>query len=738
MKFILQLVVFFLFSLQILAQAKYDFQEQYHLNVKRTDENIVVDGLRGEIIWDKAGMVSDFWEKYPNDKEKAKRRTEIRVLTNDQYLYFFITAYDTSSYVIRTLKRDNGIYQSDAVSIAIDPVDEKTNGFLFSVNPYNVQSEDLISNNSDGLNWSWDNTWLSETKRYEDHWTAEIAIPFKTLRYSKDKKTWGINFLRSDLKNNQYSSWTHMPANFNFYDFGYYGSLDWEKPPPPPGRNITFIPYVAGSAISNKEENITIKGKLNAGFDGKVAVTPALNLDITVNPDFSQIEVDEQVTNLTRFNIFFPERRTFFLENDDIFSAYAIPPIRPFYSRRIGLDQDGNTIPIAGGIRLSGNIGKKTRIGIMNMQTLKTDNYEAQNYTAVSFNERVQKRSLVKGYFLNRQAIGNENGFADPLDAFGRNAGLEYNFSDKGGKWSGWTGFHKSIKSGISSADNYLNIGGSYSTKKFNLVTDYSDVGENFYTDMGFVQRIDNYDAKTDSTYRVGFRHLFTSLRWKIFPEQKKITQHSFGLENYIVFNRNGTLNERNTSIQYELNFRNTSSLNIELANNQTNLLFYTQFTDDTYQPLPPGSYNYSNFSVQYESDGRKKFIYSGSVSGGQFYNGQIRSTMATFTYRIQPWVNFTLVMQNSHLKFPYPYGFTDLILIAPRVEINFSNNVFWTTFLQFNNQNNNFNINSRFQWRFKPMSDLFVVYTDNYYTDPLLKNKNRALVFKLNYWFNL
>ena len=156
---------------------------------------------------------------------------------------------------------------------------------------------------------------------------------------------------------------------------------------------------------SNPEDQEPTTGKFNAGFDGKIAVTPSLNLDLTVNPDFSQIEVDRQVTNLTRFDIFFPERRTFFLENDDLFSAYGIPPIRPFYSRRIGLDNDGNTIPIIGGARLSGNLTKKTRIGIMNMQTLAKGDYAAQNYTAITFNQRVQVEVAGKRLFFKPPGI---------------------------------------------------------------------------------------------------------------------------------------------------------------------------------------------------------------------------------------------------------------------------------------------------------------------------------------------
>ena len=730
---------FILAAFTAFSQDGLGFQETYKLHIAQAKEKIKIDGIASESTWQTNEMATDFWEKWPNDKVQAKRKTEIRMAYDQENLYIFVKAMDTNRYVIQTLKRDNGLYDSDAISIALDPVNQRTNGFLFSVTPYNVQSEDLVSASSGGdLNFSWDNKWFSATQRHEDYWTAEIAIPFKTLRYEAGKKIWGINFLRSDLKNNQYSSWTHMPTNFNFFDFGYSGSLVWDQPPPPPGTNIAFIPYVTGGLNSNQEDQQPTTGKFNAGFDGKIAVTPSLNLDLTVNPDFSQVEVDRQVTNLTRFDIFFPERRTFFLENDDLFSAYGIPPIRPFYSRRIGLDNDGNTIPIIGGARLSGNLTKKTRIGVMNMQTLAKGDFAAQNYTAVTFNQRVQARSLVKGYFLNRQAFSGDEKFDDPLDRYGRNAGLEYNFSDKAGKWNGWAGYHKSFKSGINGSDQYINAGGQYATKSFEAVIDYSDVADKFYTDMGFVNRLENYDAKLDSSFRVGFRHIFNSYQFRIFPKSIYVNQHRFGLENYTVWNRDGSLNESNHSLGYEMSMRNTSEISANIDFTYNNLPYYTQFTDDQYEPLPPGTYQYWQGEVEYNTDTRKRFILEAGVRYGGFYNGTLFQSSLSLTWRVQPWGNFSLNFENSRLDFPTPYGNTNLILVAPRIEINFSNNLFWTTFLQYNSQNNNFNINSRLQWRYKPMSDIFLVYTDNYFTDPFMKNKNRAIVFKMNYWLNL
>ncbi|MBM3442987.1 MAG: carbohydrate binding family 9 domain-containing protein [Bacteroidetes bacterium] len=716
------------------------FQDRFRLSVARTPAKIRIDGIAGEQAWQAALPAGNFREKWPNDKQMAKRRTTVQACFDEEYLYFFIHASDTTPYIAQTLKRDNGLYDSDAFSIALDPVNERTNGFLFSVTPYNVQSEDLVtaSSTSDELNFSWDNKWFSATRRTDTGWSAEIAIPFKTLRYRADKTVWGINFLRSDLKNNQYSSWTHMPTNFNFFDFGYSGALVWQEPPPPPGTNISFIPYTTGGVRSNTLSGEPTTGRFNAGFDGKVSVTPSLNLDLTLNPDFSQIEVDRQVTNLTRFNIFFPERRTFFLENDDVFSNYGIPPIKPFYSRRIGLDPQGRQIPIIGGLRLSGNIDKRTRIGLMNMQTLARGAYAAQNFTAASFNTRVQSRSLVKGYFLNRQGFTGGKDWEDPLEAFGRNAGLQYDFVDKAGKWNAWASWHHSFKPGQGMNDRYVDLGLGYLTKPLELIIDWSDVGDKYHTDMGFNRRIENYDALTGNIIRRGFRQNYSTLTWRRFPEGRRIVQTRWKLEAFNVWNRDMTPNESNASLSWENVFRSTANLSLQVTRVGNHLPLHTDFTGGGYPPLPPGRYEHWQGGIEYSSDGRRLFIMQLQGNVGGFFNGNLTQLAATLTWRAQPWGNFALYAEHARLRFPHPYGKTDLLLIAPRIEVNFSNSVFWTTFVQLNTQNNNFNVNSRLQWRFRPMSDLFLVYTDNYFSNPFLQQKDRAIVFKLNWWLNL
>jgi Domain of unknown function (DUF5916)/Carbohydrate family 9 binding domain-like len=713
------------------------YKDVFQLPIKKATGTIKVDGDLNETDWEVAGVATDFWLKFPIDNAKAGHKTIAKLTYDEKSLYVGFIVYDSMPLIGQSLKRDTRIRENDGAGIMLDPIGKKTNGFYFTVTAYNVQADDLLTVNNESLSFSWDNKWYSSVKHFAGHYTIEMAIPFKTLRYDGSNTTWGINFIRSDRKKNEIHTWTRVPVNFPGVDLGYLGALKWDAAPPKPGSNISIIPYTTGGLAENKEAGQKLKGDIDAGFDAKIALTSSLNLDLTVNPDFSQVEVDRQVTNLSRFSIFFPERRNFFLENSDLFSEYGIPPIRPFYSRRIGLDKTGNPIPIIGGARLTGNVASRTRIGLMSMQTKATDDFAAQNYTAFTLQQQLLKRTTFKTYFFNRQAFSNEkHDLKDPLDKYGRNAGGELYYVNEKGDWQGWLGYHHSMKSGLKDKNIFFGYGGGYFGRKLTSFIDYDGVGNNYHTDIGFVQRIENYDALNDTIIRLGFKQVYNENKYNFFPKKGSINQHTIGLENFFVFNRDGSFNERENELSYTAQFKNTGNIEIQIQNNETNLLFHTSFTEAT--PLPPGKYKYTQYGAGYESDNRKNLSFGAGFSAGKFYTADFLELSGGVIFRSQPWLTVELNAQYNKLSFPDPYGKESLFLLANRVEINFSNKIFWTTFLQYNTQANNFNINSRLQWRYKPASDLFLVYTDNYFSDPFLKNKSRSIVFKLNYWLNL
>ena len=748
MKYFYANILFFFSLCQLFGQQNSHQQMDYPLHIKKTNVPLNIDGNLDENVWQNASMVSDFWQKFPRAGEKAHLKTEVMGAYDDNFLYFGVILHEKNDeHIIQTLKRDVDYWDSDAFGVILDPVNEKTYGFMFGVSPMGVQMEGLLEQGGEDLNRDWDNRWFVEVQSFEDKWVVEMAIPFKTLRYEANKTIWGINFLRNDAKHNEYHTWTDIPQQFNGIDLGYTGALIWDAAPKKVKGNVSIIPYTTGSMTQDFEASNEDKTNWDGdvGLDTKIAITSSLNLDLTYNPDFSQIEVDQQVTNLTRFSIFLPEKRTFFLENSDIFSGFGIPPARPFFTRRIGLDEAGQPIPILFGARLSGNVDKHWRLGVMNISTRKTDEQLAQNYSAVAFQRRVLKRSAIKGIVTNRQGF-DEGKFQG--DDYGRNASLELNYSSEDGSIFAWTSYHHSFAPNVSDKAYMYSLGGGWNSRNFEFFVDYFAIGSNYQADMGFLARVNNYDAERDTVIRLGYSQIYSPFTYKIIidNENSKINRHNISLENYIQWDYRNIYNERNTNLSYEIFFKNSSELGIGIENNYLNLLFPFSFIDET--PLPAQEYRYTNFGVSYESDERKPFLVEAEMNYGGFYNGTIFSALMSFRYRTQPWGNFALEFEYNNLAFPDPYGEADLIAISPRIDIYFNRNIFWTTWLQYNTQAENFNINSRFQWRFAPMSDLFLVYTDNYLveTEQMTSRfrvnkfgpKNRALVFKLNYWLTL
>lgn len=729
---------------QGLGQNSSDLSSRRSYNLKSAVGPIKVDGLLNEETWKMAESSSDFKMSFPVDNRlaEASSQTVVKLTYDDQYFYIAAICYGEDNYIIQTLKRDNTLQAGDAFGVVIDPVNERTNGFVFGVNPMGVQTEMLVSGSTGrrevlepgrtprGVNLAWDNKWFSEVKRYEDRWEVEIAIPFKTLRFDDGKDKWAINFFRIDAQSNEIHTWEPVPIEFTELDLGYTGELVWQKAPQKVKKNVSIIPYVLGGVSRDFENETSSESEFQAGFDGKVAITSGLNFDLTVNPNFSQVEIDEQVTNLTLFNIRLPEKRLFFLENSDVFDDFGIPPMRPFFSRRIGLDEDGSPIPIVFGGRLSGNINKDLRIGLMNMQTKKTDEFFGQNYTAVALHQKVFTRSVVKGYFHNRQAVNVAE------DDFNRNAGLEFLYRSTNGRFRSLGGYAKSFNPENNFENYFYNAYIGYDSRKFSIYSNVAGVGENYIADMGYFRGQEYYDAERDTVIRIGMHHWYTRASYTIYaPNSDKIISHEIGGRNIYDVDSDYTSLLEEFELNYNLRFSNTGVYTAALASNKVNLLYPFSFTGET--PLPAGYYDFYTAEMGYESDQRKLFGYGTRLHYGGFYNGTRSQVVVNLKYRIQPWGNFAVMFDYNNVQFPDPYGERVLFNITPRIDFNFSRNLFWTTFMQYETQGDNFNINSRIQWRFQPMSDIYLVYTDNYSIEERIP-KYRALMLKVNYWINL
>ncbi len=731
------------------------------LVIKKATGIIKLDGLLDEPDWTHAAPAKDFFLNYPVDSLPPTFQTETRFTFDEHFLYISFVCYDNHiPSVVQSLRRDYDPSLNDWVGIAIDPYNDFTNGFYFLISPYGVQHEGTVSgggSGSDSFNSSWDNKWYSQVQRLEDRWIAELAIPFKSFRYNSQVDHWNVSMVRNDLKRNQASGWIAAPIQFNTASFAYSGKLVWEDAPPKAGTNVSLIPYLTGSSSQDRENNQPVVNSMNAGFDAKVGLTPALNLDLTVNPDFSNVEVDRQVINLTRFEYQFPERRQFFLENSDLFSAPGFTGFtQPFFSRRIGLvkDSSGNLakVPILYGARVSGKLGSQWRIGLMNMQTKKKVSLglPEQNYTVAVLQRQVFSRSNIDLFFVNTQSLlsgrydstkyyhedlikrvwtGKDT--VTRLHLYNRVLGADFNLITKDNRWGGKFYYHQSFDD--FSKGNAFSHGGflSYTSRNVNVIGGYLSLGKNFNADAGFVPSMAVYPGNYGAVLRTDL---------KFYPVSKSVIYMSPGVGVDYTLLPNGTLTDKIFLLNYAVNFKNTAAVNAAAKS------IFQKLPSD-FSVLDPKKvdsvllkgqvFTWNEYNVKYTSDTRKVFTYSLSATGGAFYNGRRSEIGGTVQYRFQPFGSASMTFDYNDIRLPSAYGHAQFLLVSPRLDFTFTRTLFLTAFVQYNNRYDNINLNARFQWRFKPASDFFVVYTENYFPEHL-QSKNRALVLKMTYWFNL
>ena len=421
-------------------------QEIEGLTIKKSDREIFVDGTIDPAEWARHDTIQKFSQQFPVDSIPAMVQTKVLLTYDDKNIYVAAWCYqqEKADYVLQSLKRDFEEETNDYFAFHFDPFNDAVNGFYFAVNPKGTQREGTIQNGSN-VDLVWDHIWFVEVQDQGDHWTLEMAIPFKSIRYKKGLEHWNVNFSRRQLKQNEVSTLAQVPLNFDPWLLTNTRKVKWDKPIEKPARNISIIPYGISSMSKDHEEGTPFEAKFNAGGDAKIVLTPSLNLDLTVNPDFSQVEVDRQVTNLSRFELFFPEQRTFFIENSDLFARFGFRQIRPFFSRRIGL-VDGKVIPIIGGARLSGKATKKLRVGLMSIQTADYSDEDttinSQNYTVAAFQQQVFARSNIGMIFVNRQEF-SQGSFS--ANNYNRVVGLDYDIYSADNKWRGKLFYHKSF-----------------------------------------------------------------------------------------------------------------------------------------------------------------------------------------------------------------------------------------------------------------------------------------------------
>jgi hypothetical protein len=722
-------VVCFSFMLLLLcggharAQKK---NESFVLPIRKAQTAVNVDGKPDDLAWNQADAADSFFMVTPMDTSFARVRTVVRMCYDNRQIYLLAVCYKQKPgpYSVESLRRDFIFGRNDNFLVFIDPFDDQTNGFSFGANAAGAQWDGIMFNGGN-VDLNWDNKWVSAVTNTDDAWVFEAAIPFKTIRYKKGIREWGINFSRLDIQVAEKSSWAPVPRQFPTASLAYSGILKWDEEPPQAGTNISLIPYVLGGLSKNFDPESPRKFKAQAGFDAKIGITSSMNLDLTVNPDFSQVEVDRQVTNLDRFELFFPERRQFFLENGDQFSNFGYTNIRPFFSRRIGL-----TAPIIAGARLSGKLNKDWRIGAMDMLTDKVDSVRTpmQNYTVLALQRRVFARSNIGLLFINKQSFMNSLG-KDSLpvnaSAYNRNIGLEYNLASQNNLWTGKAILLKSFSPGKSGSDWVHAANLQYSSKWWTLAWQHEYVGQNYIAEVGYVPR-NNYVKISPAILR------------NFFPSRGQVLSHGPRVGSFTFFTPQMTMTDHETYLAYTLNFRKQEIFTAWVAYDYIKLLQPFDPTNSGKDTLARGTeHSWTAFGTEFTSRPQNNFTFAFTTRYGGYYEDGTRLNLTTeIGYRFQPWVALSLSTSYNDIRMPAPWNRTELWLVGPRVDITFTNTLFFTAFLQYNNQQNNINLNTRFQWRYRPASDLFIVYTDNYFANPLIV-RNRAVVLKLNYWWN-
>ena len=701
------LIVFLAFTLGCYCQQKEIFEPdsvRREIEAVQINTSLHIDGLLNEPEWKLAKPSPQFIEIEPVQGHAPGEATDVKILYNRQFLYIGIFAHDSLG--IKALrstdfKRDFDDKSRDLVSIAFDCFNDKRNAMSFVTDPFGVQ-RDLLSFDDLYYDVDWNGLWRVRTDRTDSGWAAEIAIPWQTLRYPNSDSTqqWGLSIYRNRRATNEITSFSPYPRAFTSLRMNYAGILTNLKPPPPK-TNIRFEPYALSSYDHYKGYDSSEKvnsTNYKIGGDLKWAIDPNSVLDLTVNTDFAQADVDQQVNNVSRFSVFFPEKRPFFLENASLFGvgiSQAVDGsggqmrVRPFFSRSIGLDSSGTPIPIEGGARFVHRSSTINYGGIL-MRQRAADNNPATNFFVGRVSENVGANSRLGGLVTVKNQPGNTN-IVSTVDGFFRlgesnslNALLMHSANTQKGK-EGFSGF----------AQYY------YSTNHTKIWLTQSVVTKNFDPEMGFVSRTDVIGTTPGMNWYY---------RGKKLPFKKVLRAFEPGFlpEFYWQASTGKSIERTFTVFPVWLNFQSGAyfGYGVEPA--------YQRLTE-TFEPLGvsivPGEYNFTNQQIYISSDPSRIINLLGIYTWGNYFNGKLNSGDWTLQFAPIPQISISGRFNRNHfIKVGDPettstidlYGLQARFALNPRIQL--------IGFYQKNSTNNEVNYNLRFSWEYAPLSYIYLV----------------------------
>ena len=706
-----------------------------------TPEPVVVDGVLGEAVWRNASTlgyktdakgafiwqgdesIDRFIQQYPYDTSRSETQTRFAMAFDEKFLYaVFIceNRHPEKPYVIQSLKRDFSVTNTDAVVWTLSPFNDGQNGFSFGVTPFNSQREGSVENGGGfGVTTAWDQVWYSATQRYGDYWVAEVAIPFNSLRFNPQQKMWRFNVARFDFKNNEVSSYARVPRNFNISSLVFCDSLVFNNSRAEmagaslemvkKNRNVVFIPYVSGIGQQGKSGTRTdlsdpVTATPKIGFDAKVALSRSLNLDVTVNPDFAQVDVDVQQVNLTRYSLFFPERRQFFIENSDLFASFGFRQIRPFFSRRIGLGSQG-PVPILGGVRMSGKIGSNVRLGLMNITTQSQDLVgsggviPATNYSVFALQKKVFAASNVAMIAVHDQRLNTLVNYVDRQGKMAQSGdynsvlGTEFNLLTKSNLWAGKAFVQKSLYPGLRGDAGYAHATWlRYKSLHWMAMWNHEYVSKQFVARTGFVPRTDNFDPISGKVIKYDYWRLEPNLGYTWYPKNKVINSHGLSIYNSSYYDSVFGVTESTSELGYDVVFQKSAIFHFSVDHNYYNL--FLPFDPLNKKQYFLGKYQWIAIHPEFTTNSRKRLsafcevIYGGYFQGIKTeFNGNINYRAPRIGKLKLPKLLLSANWNHINVKLPDSLGVSKINLLGFRAEYSLSTTKYITGFVQYNTQ---------------------------------------------------
>lgn len=682
----------------------------------RASGEMHVDGHLDEASWQSAPPIGDFWQRERNEGIPATERTEVRVLYDDRYLYVGFWCYDRQPELVRarSIFRDESGGADDLVAIMLDAYHDRRSAIQFVSNANGLMEDLLQTGETENTrNHNFNTVWIASGGRTSEGFEVEVAIPFKSLRFEPpadgEEITMGVGFKRNIPRKNEEVYWPFVANDSTWYRPAELGVLH-ELREVKSGRNLQARPYVLAGRTKNYVTGASLPRR-EMGFDAKWGVTTGLTADFTVNTDFAQEEVDTQQINFTRFSLFFPEKRQLFLENQQMFQFGLPQQAELVFTRRIGLSNAGEIVPIIAGARLAGREGRTT-IGALNMQTSEYDSggLPSENFTAVRVRRDLFARSSVGAVFTNRQGG----------DRFNRAVGVDANFFFKQ-VWfvDGWVAAMDETSNAKAANAGYARF--AYDRDRVGAAYRYLDVGAGFDPGIGFVRRRD-------------VRQNTGELRWSPRPQSDLVRQFDVkGTLDYVT-NRQNVLQTREQIGQFTTNFETGDAISWYVTNTFENL-------DAPFRLRPgvvitPGAYQFTTTRIQFDSFRRRHARLNLGYTTGGFWDGERNTLTVRSEYRMSTNFGVSFNYDINWVDLPQPNGHFTTHLASSRLQLAFRNDVALQGLLQYNQDTQQFSTNVRFSWIMKPGSEFYVVYNelDRWWRG--VDARNRSLVVKVNYLF--